>query len=299
MKVFEVIVILIILATAGCLLFARKTKRLDSVMLGTVVLAVLLHGVIDHFRIQMVAAYAVALILIIVLAPRLLKPNDDYIRSRAIIKKGLLSLIVIALSGFSVYASTLLPVFTMPEPNGSYGIGTIARHLTDESRAETHSEDPNDKRELMINVWYPVHKNNTEGASTEHYPSEIGEAVSLVFGIPKQIFSHVMNIPTHVLEGAELSTAEASYPVVLFSPGIRSTRFQSMTAIEELVSNGYIVVGMDHPFTSAKVDFPDGRSILYEAEPEFPTSAELYDNNIKEVAVRVADARFVLDSSTP
>ena len=199
MKIFEIIVILVILAAAGGLLFARKTKRLDAGMLGAVVLAVLLHGVIDHFRIQMVAAYAVAFVLIMVLVRRLLKPYDNPIRSKAIIKKSLLSLIVVALSGFSVYASTLLPIFTMPEPNGSYGIGTIARHLTDESRAETHSEDPNDKRELMINVWYPVDKNKTEGASTEHYPSEIGEAISLVFGIPKQIFSHVTNIPTHVV----------------------------------------------------------------------------------------------------
>ncbi|ANY66444.1 lipase [Paenibacillus sp. BIHB 4019] len=298
MKILEVIVILVILSAAGGLLFARKSKRLDAGMLGAIVLAVLLHGIIDHFRIQMVAAYAVAFVLIIAFVRRLLKPYGHPIRSKAIIKKSLLSLIVIALSGFSGYASTLLPVFTMPEPNGSYGIGTIARHLTDDSRAETHSDNPNDKRELMINVWYPVDKNKTEGASTEHYPSEIGEAVSLVFGIPKQIFSHVINIPTHVVEGAELSSAEASYPVVLFSPGIRSTRFQSMTAIEELVSNGYIVVGMDHPYTSAKVDFPDGRSILYEAEPEFPTSAELYDNNIKEVAIRVADTSFVLDTLT-
>ena len=38
-----------------------------------------------------------------------------------------------------------------------------------------------------------------------------------------------------------MSNASSSYPVVLFSPGVRSARFQSMTAVEELVSHGYIV----------------------------------------------------------
>jgi len=198
-----------------------------------------------------------------------------------------------------VYLSRLLPVFSMPEPTGSYAIGTISQHLTDVTRDEILTEeDPSDKRELMVNVWYPTDRSEIEGKKVEHYPAELGDAISLVFGISKQIFSHVTAIPTHVVAGAELSSDKASYPVLLFSPGIRSTRFQSMTAIEELVSHGYIVVGMDHPYSSAKVTFPDGRAILYEAEPEFPTSAGLYENNIKGVGIRAADAQFVLDTIT-
>ncbi|UOK63043.1 hypothetical protein MT997_34085 [Paenibacillus sp. OVF10] len=78
-----------------------------------------------------------------------------------------------------------------------------------------------------------------------------------------------------------MSDASRSYPVVLFSPGVRSARYQSMTAIEELVSHGYIVVGMDHPYTSARVTFPDGRKVSYEAGPEFATSEELYQYNVE------------------
>ncbi|MDQ0090357.1 pimeloyl-ACP methyl ester carboxylesterase [Paenibacillus anaericanus] len=117
-----------------------------------------------------------------------------------------------------------------------------------------------------------------------------------MFGIPKQLFSHVSSVAMHVVEGAELSADKTNYPVLLFSPGIRSTRFQSMTAIEELVSHGYIVVGMDHPYTSARVVFPDGRAILYQPEPEFPTSMGYYENNVKGIGIRVADASFVLDT---
>ncbi|MFU1795200.1 prolyl oligopeptidase family serine peptidase [Paenibacillus azoreducens] len=297
MRVFEIIVILADLAVAGGILYIRKNRRLDAGLLTFSVLALLLHGIIEHFRIQMVPAYAVSLALIIVLIRRLVKPGG-IIKPRSLLKKSLLSIVVLVFAGVSVGLSILLPVFTMPEPTGSYAIGTVSRHLTDESRQETLSSDPDDKRELMVNIWYPVDRNQAVGKPKEHYPSEVGEAISLVFGIPKLVFSHVTEIPTHVVYGAELSAAENKYPVLLFSPGVRSTRFQSMTAIEELVSHGYIVVGMDHPYTSAKVEYPDGRAVFYEPDPAYPTSAEVYEQNVKGVGIRVADARFVLDMIT-
>ncbi|WP_235439891.1 alpha/beta hydrolase family protein [Paenibacillus sp. DMB20] len=297
MRGLEVIVILAVLAAAGGILFGKRDRRLDATLLLSLALAVLLHGVVDHYRIQMVPAYAVAVVLIIIFIRRVVKPQG-HSRSSSLWKKILLSVIVLAVSGVSVYLSLLLPVFDMPEPTGSYAIGTISRQLTDESRDETLSADPADKRELMVNVWYPVDQDKAEGKKREHYPSELGDAISLVFGVPKQLFSHVTAIPTHVVAEAEMSAAETNYPVVLFSPGVRSTRFQSLTAIEELVSHGYVVVGIDHPYTSAKVTFPDGRSIFYEPAPEFPTSAELYESNIKGVGIRAADARFVLDTLT-
>ena len=71
-----------------------------------------------------------------------------------------------------------------------------------------------------------------------------------------------------------------------------------MTAIEELVSHGYIVVGIDHPYTSAQVTFPDGHGVAYEANPEFDTSEELYQYNVQGVGIRAADASFVLDTLT-
>ncbi|MCM3337763.1 hypothetical protein M3650_03705 [Paenibacillus sp. MER TA 81-3] len=173
-----------------------------------------------------------------------------------------------AVTAASIYLTNLLPAFSMPDPTGKYAIGTISQHLTDEARDETLTAEQGDKRELMVNVWYPVDFDKAKSNPKESYPSELGEAISLVFGVPKQLFSHVTTIPTHAVQGAELSTAESSYPVLLFSPGVRSTRFQSMTAVEELVSHGYIVVGIDHPYTSAKVSLPDGRTAFYQVGPE-------------------------------
>lgn len=299
MRAMEILVIVVLLTAAAGVLFVKSSRRLTSAILLAVAAALALHGAVDHYRIQMVPAYALALGLVVVLVRRLVKPEHAArVKSFRKLGKSLLLVLVIALSGTAVYLSRLLPVFTMPEPTGTYAVGTIARQLTDESREETLGADSEEKRSLMVNIWYPVDREAAEGRDREHYPSGLGEAISLVFGLPKQLFSHTALIPTHVVGGAAVSTAEASYPVVLFSPGIRSTRFQSMTAIEELVSHGYIVVGMDHPYTSARVAFPDGHSVYYEPDPEFAASAELYAYNVTGVGIRAADASFVLDMLT-
>lgn len=297
MRLLEFIVILLSLVAAGVIIFGKRERRLDIALLSSLVLVVLLHGIIDHFRLQMVPAYVVTLSLCIVLLLRLVNPQKKA-RFQSRLQKGLLLIVVLSFSAGSIFLTNVLPIFSMPEPTGKYAIGTISSHLTDKARDEILSAKQGEKRELMVNVWYPVDPKMVKGKSKEHYPSELGEAISLVFGIPKQLFSHVTTIPTHVVQGAEMSTAKASYPVLLFSPGIRSTRFQSMTTIEELVSHGYIVVGIDHPYTSAKASLPDGRNIFYKPDPEFPTSAAIYENNIKRISIRTADTRFVLDTLT-
>ena len=71
----------------------------------------------------------------------------------------------------------------------------------------------------MINVWYPVDQETAQGLPLEHYPSELGEAISLVFGIPSQVFSYLDTIPTHVVQGAEISAVQSKYPVLLFLAG--------------------------------------------------------------------------------
>lgn len=307
MKLFEWIFVLVTIAGALGLPFYSKRRKLAIVGLTALIIAFLLHAVIDSLRVMLLPSYIVALVLCILLIVQLVKwsrrgegevPAPYNKKSRA--RTWLRGLFILLLTAFSGIGSGLLtwyfPTFTIPEPTGQFAIGTFSQRIVDESREETLSPEAGDKRELMINVWYPVDPEAAEGIKPESYPAELGEAISLVFGIPPQVFSYLDTIPTHVVKGAAMSNASRSYPVVLFSPGVRSARFQSMTAVEELVSHGYIVVGMDHPYTSAQVTFPDGHKVSYDAGPEFAASEELYQYNVQGVGIRAADARFVLDT---
>ncbi|WP_051507415.1 alpha/beta hydrolase family protein [Saccharibacillus sacchari] len=193
----------------------------------------------------------------------------------------------------------LFPVFTMPEPTGTYAIGTFEAHLTDSKRKETKRGTVPEgvgEREIPITVWYPAELSSQQDTEVENYPDSLGECISLVFGLPKGLFRHVSRVKTHMFKNVPVAKECSRYPVLLFSPGIRSTRYQSLTLVEELASQGYIVIGMDHPYTSARVKLTDGSYAAYLHEPEFAQSRELYDYNVKEVAVRALDARFVRDT---
>ncbi|MBU5354443.1 lipase [Paenibacillus barcinonensis] len=307
MKLFEWIFVLVTIVAALGLPFYPKRRKLATGMLSVLIIAFMLHAVRDSLRVMLLPSYIVAIILFILLIIQLMKSVRGSVRTASAPYKkksragtwlrGALILILAAFSGVGSGLLTMyFPAFTMPEPTGQFAIGTFSQQLVDESREETLSPENGDKRELMINVWYPVDPEAAKGIKPESYPAELGEAISLVFGIPPKVFSYLDTIPTHVVKGAAMSNVQSSYPVVLFSPGVRSARFQSMTAVEELVSHGYIVVGMDHPYTSARVTFPDGHAVSYEAGPEFATSEEQYQYNVEGVGIRAADARFVLDT---
>jgi hypothetical protein len=51
-----------------------------------------------------------------------------------------------------------LPVFDFPPVTGPYAVGTVTRRLVDTSRAEVFSSDPRDRRELMVQFWYPAER---------------------------------------------------------------------------------------------------------------------------------------------
>ena len=56
----------------------------------------------------------------------------------------------------AVGLSAALPVFEFPKSTGPFQVGTEVRHLTDPHRREILSSNPNDPRELMVQIWYPV-----------------------------------------------------------------------------------------------------------------------------------------------
>lgn len=307
MKLFEWIFVIVTIAGALALPLCPKRQKLAIGMLSALIVSLLLHAIIDSLRVMLLPSYLVALLLFMLLINQMVK----WIRSGGSLtavtykKKSkarilLRSVFILILAAFSGVGSGLLtmyfPTFKIPEPTGQFAIGTFSQRIVDESREETLSPEAGDKRELMINVWYPVEPEAAKGIKPESYPAELGEAISLVFGIPSQVFSYLDTIPTHVVKGAAMSSASSSYPVVLFSPGVRSARFQSMTAVEELVSHGYIVVGIDHPYTSARITFPDGHAVSYDAGPKFARSEELYQYNVEGIGIRAADVRFVLDT---
>jgi predicted dienelactone hydrolase len=109
-------------------------------------------------RWQLVPAYALAGLVFLVWLPRTSKPAGRpgaRERTRRLaaglgVGLGILGLAV------SVALPMILPVFGFPHPTGPYAIGTSTYHWADAARPEVFAADPHDRRELMVQLWYPA-----------------------------------------------------------------------------------------------------------------------------------------------
>jgi dienelactone hydrolase len=97
-----------------------------------------------------------------------------------------------------------------------------------------------------------------------------------------------------------MSPERANYPVVGFAPSWWGGRSEATFQAEELASHGYVVVGMDHPFSTRLTVFPDGRMAHtrllagedYSSVAAFNAFIAAADEQVK---LRAEDARSVLD----
>lgn len=176
----------------------------------------------------------------------------------------------------------------VPAPSGPDKIGTIELHLVDPARDDATA--PGGKRELMVSVWYPA-RPRAEGPLAKYMPPKTADVLShslakAAFGLNDPVFDFAGS-DTHAQVGVPAQLGR--HPVVLYSPGYPLSRFYGTAQVEELVSQGYIVVTMDHTH-EGPVEFPGGRFV-----PGTDVLLPTADETKAAVDARVADARFVLD----
>jgi predicted dienelactone hydrolase len=244
-------------------------------------------------RWQMLPAYALTCVLLVAAfaAWRRPAPAAPSIPRRLL---GALSLAALALV-FVIAAAVpaILPMFSFPAPTGPHAIGTLTYHWVDPARADFG--DPAAKREIMVQVWYPAEA--AAGAERDTYIQDdmhFGPLPGTPF--PGFFSSHLNAIRTHALRGAPAAQGGGPFPVLIFSPGAEGFRQHNTFEVEELVSQGYVVAGIDHPRAPREVVFPDGRRVEFDPKlvdvPRFLTD-EAYGERI--YTYLAGDVSFALD----
>ncbi|MCP1123753.1 FtsX-like permease family protein [Bacillus sp. 3103sda1] len=176
----------------------------------------------------------------------------------------------------------------LPKPTGTYPVGTIEMHLTDEDRIDPWKTDR--KRELMISIWYPAEREGKQKAlymqpgAAKHYDENI---LSTIGVDPGRI--DLSGIDTNAWVDAPVASSDEGWPVIVYSPGGTVPRNFGTILVEELASRGYIVVTVDHTYEASAVEFPDGRVVT----EKLPSSNK--EVILKMLKVRVEDTRYVLD----
>jgi predicted dienelactone hydrolase len=182
----------------------------------------------------------------------------------------------------------------LPAPTGKRAVGRTSFHWIDSSRAEEMTDDPNDRRELMVTLWYPA---ESAGGETAPYVDNLDKLAGAI----DQVHVNVIRaVRTHAIAGARISSAQRRYPVLVFSPGNEMNVALYAAQIEDLASHGYVVIGMDHPYESLGVLYPDGRIARYSEEkrpkrdsPNFLEESTRFYR--QRVDWRASDATFVLN----
>ena len=254
MRAFEII-LLVLCFISIIYVSIEKVKANKKLKLAIVLGILAIHLISEGFRWQMIPIYLLLLIIAFCFYKEyaLLKGNW--------FKKSLkiMGIIILLIIGF-VLPKTL-PVFELPKPTGTYKVGSQYIHLKTD-RKEVITENPNDKRELMIKVWYPA---TIKSEAKEPYLNE-GDRISFAakYGLPKSTFNYLNYVKTNTYLEPEVFNEK--FPVLIFSHGSYSKASGYYAIIEEIVSHGYIVLNINHTYESTGTLFPDGSIKLYNQE---------------------------------
>lgn len=164
----------------------------------------------------------------------------------------------------------MAPVFRFVHPSGPYAIGTLTYHWVDASRAEAFAADPKERRQLMVQVWYPARANPSgQRAAYMANADTVTAAFARLQDKPAFLFGHFKYVTTNALSSVAAAADQPRYPVLLFLEGATGFRQMNTFQVEHLASHGYIVVAIDQPGAAAAVVFPDGRQAVGLTVPQF------------------------------
>jgi dienelactone hydrolase len=293
---FEVLLLLVLLLLSlQFLLPSIIGKQKKGTVMGIVsiigIATFLFHIFFEGIRWQMIPVYIPILILFIwgiyklviiyrIQTGAIQETKEEVPRKKAGIA---LFIVTVLLVGSALFIDSILPVFQLPAPSGDYSIGTLTFDLTDSSRNETFTQNPDDHRRILIKAWYP--SDDVTGYTIAPYVDSIEQfstGIQRSWGFPTIMTSHFALIRTHSYINAPLSQDEPNYPVLIFSHGYGGLIMQNTVLMEELASNGYIVFSISHSFEAAVTSFPDG-SVIYESPEgmyaDIPNSLQIWAND--------------------
>jgi dienelactone hydrolase len=168
-----------------------------------------------------------------------------------------------------------------PKPSGPYAVGTVSRLLTDPSRTNRNNIPTNSS--FMATFWYPAE------AKAGVMPEAYVESNATLYAYSNERNPGIVSqFVSHAVPELPLATNQAIYPVLIYSHG-GGFRRQNTDKALELASHGYVVVAMDHEWTTASV-FPSGQ-IIYGAG-FCSNSKECFQPALDSA---ITDFRFVLD----
>lgn len=198
--------------------------------------------------------------------------------------------------GLAVAPAVLFPVPQLPVPSGPEPIGTAVVDLVHGELIETFGPSPGGRRQIRTQVWYPAEL--PDAATPELWIPAIdvvGPAVADEAGVPGFLFNSARYTRTHSYLDA--TPQQGGFPLVVFSHDWGGFRSIALPQIENLVSQGYVVIAIDHAYVAAATVI-DGEAYLQDEGArgtEEDDSEAILAADSALIDVMAADLTLVLD----
>ena len=200
--------------------------------------------------------------------------------------------------GCAVAGSVLVPLASIEPPTGKYNIGTQVYFWTDSSRGEVYTTSPSDYRELMVQIWYPAQGGkNYQKAPHVTFPEKAISSIARTAGLPANFGKHGIQLTSNSVFGL-LPIQNKQFPLILFSHGDGGLLNQNTSQIEELVSNGYIVIACNHTYNASITFDKKGNSIPYQQNISWNEQAQYHKKYYTNLLInyRYQDLVFLLNT---
>lgn len=181
------------------------------------------------------------------------------------------------------------------KPSGRYDVGIREYHWVDTSRKELNNERGDMYRELMAYVYYPAAHKSKEPA-IPYDKDALARQKAFVYSkskIPTILLKGWDSIKTHAQNN--VGVAQLKHPVVIMSNSANTIVQHYTWLLEELASQGYIVIGVNHSYMAAITRFPSGRVIQGLITHKKSINKQVYEAwKHEQTNTCVADIDFVL-----
>ncbi|MDQ0060488.1 alpha/beta hydrolase family protein [Paenibacillus harenae] len=300
MRSIEIVLVLCGVLQLLTLMFrTRKASRAAGLIGAAGAGALAAHLIFEGYRWQMAIPYALTLtgILIVILGRSQGENGRKVWKALRFLGYGTGCLLLVG----SALLASAMPVLRMPEPEGAYAVGTETFHLVDGEREETFTEEPDDKRELMVQIWYPAQLAHPEGNRVSLFPEDrqlfkaYAKAYAAEMNLPAFLLDYWKYFQTNSYSRTPIDSSGKPFPLVLISHGEGTGRLLHVSQAENLASHGYIVVAVDHTYSTLATAFPDGRVSGYTVR-NGGTVEDVFDRAERVGAVWTQDIAYVIRS---
>ena len=200
-------------------------------------------------------------------------------------------------SSCSVIIPTLIPFHDLPKPTGLNPVGTKVFNWEDKTRKEWFTERKDDYRKIVAQIWYP---SDLVGESPMPYLDYAGERIGPIseqVELPKFLIRHIQDVKSNSFSNSPIKKSDKPYPLIIFSHGLGGMRMQNTIQMEELASQGFIILAVDHAYDANITIFSNGNTADYRAKMRSQVQKEeFWAVRLPQIKTRMADLIYIMDN---